>query len=247
MDRDLWLRSLYLERCPPWPCPICAKGNLAIVTKSLVSHETANSKRLRNHDAWDPDWIAYGFTAWAECKHSQCKQHVGIVGTGSVGPVQDDEGNVEWSDYFVPTYFSPALNIINLPAKCPENVKQELESAFALYWAHNTACAGRIRVALELLLDHLGVKKRGKDKNGKFYDLKLHARVEIYTKANAAAGAQLMALKWLGNSGAHEGTISKEDLLDAFEILEHTLAEIIEQRSKKVATLAKKMIKKHGK
>ena len=56
-----------------------------------------------------------------------------------------------------------------------------------------------------------------------------------------------MALKSLGNSGAHEGSISREDLLDAFEVLEHSLEEIIEQRSKRVAALSKKLTKKHGK
>lgn len=55
-----------------------------------------------------------------------------------------------------------------------------------------------------------------------------------------------MALKWLGNAGSHDRTVSKSDLLDAFEILEHALAEIIDRRSAKVAELAKKLAKKHG-
>jgi len=58
---------------------------------------------------------------------------------------------------------------------------------------------------------------------------------------------QLMALKWLGNSGSHSGEVSRDDLLDAFEILEHALAELLEQKSERIAALAKKMTAKHGK
>jgi hypothetical protein len=54
-----------------------------------------------------------------------------------------------------------------------------------------------------------------------------------------------MALKWLGNTGTHSAEVSEDDLLDAFEILEHALIEIIEKRSTKVAELAKKLTKKH--
>ena len=55
-----------------------------------------------------------------------------------------------------------------------------------------------------------------------------------------------MALKWLGNTGSHGSKVNVEDLLDAFEILEHTLSEIIENKSKKIATLAVNLTKKYS-
>jgi hypothetical protein len=63
----------------------------------------------------------------------------------------------------------------------------------------------------------------------------------------ASLGIQLMALKWLGNTASHEGNVSREDLLDAFEILEHILVELIDQRSVRVAELARNLTKKHAK
>jgi len=66
-------------------------------------------------------------------------------------------------------------------------------------------------------------------------------------KGEPAVGAQLMALKWLGNTASHEGSVSRDDLLDAFEILEHSLSELIEQRSARVAELARQLTKKHSK
>jgi hypothetical protein len=77
-------------------------------------------------------------------------------------------------------------------------------------------------------------------------DLSLHARLDAFATTEPVVGPKLMALKWLGNAGSHDGEVSKADLLDAFEILEHALGEIVEKRSKRVATLAKKLMKKHG-
>lgn len=212
---------------------------------SVTEQETVESKLLRGDDAWDPDWITYGFTAWAQCQHPKCKQQFAIAGTGGVGLEPDEEGRAEWEDYFEIRYCFPAPRMIAIPDKCPKEVNIELDAAFALYWSQPAASAGRLRVALELLLNHQGVKKRKRD-GGKNKDLSLHARLELFAQSNPATAAQLMALKSLGNSGAHEGSISKGDLLDAFEVLEHALGEIIEQRSKRVALLAKQLTQKHS-
>ena len=154
---------------------------------------------------------------------------------------------MEWDDYFEPKHCFPVLRLNKVPDKCQEDVATELDAAFSLFWSNLAACAGRLRVALELLLNHQGIPKRKRDSKGKYKELWLHARLDLFAKGNPATGAQLMALKSLGNSGAHEGSISREDLLDAFEVLEHSLEEIIEQRSKRVAALSKKLTKKHGK
>jgi hypothetical protein len=153
---------------------------------------------------------------------------------------------VEWEDYFSPLFCQPMPDIIELPAKCPDEVKDELRAAFSIFWLHRAACAGRIRVALEHLMNHLGVPKRKKDKSGKYSDLSLHARLDAFAKTEPAMGPQLMALKWLGNTGSHDREVTKADLLDAFEILEHALVEIIDGRSARVAALAKKLTKKHA-
>src|ERR1035437_667301 len=83
------------------------------------------------------------------------------------------------------------------------------------------AAANRLRVALECLLDHVGIPRQEKNQKGDVWDLKLHSRIETFEKAEANLGGQLMALKWLGNTASHEGNVTREDLLDALEILEH--------------------------
>ena len=232
---------------PPWPCVECGKGLLQLVAKSLVHKETISSQRAHSEEAWDPDWIEYTFSAWLKCTNAGCGQDFALSGVGGVEPRYDsEEGTMGWDSYFAPRWCSPMPDIFELPAKCPEKVKGQLKTSFRLFWADHAASASKVRIALEYLMDHLGVQKRKKEKNGKFSDLSLHRRVEIFQKGEPAIGSQLMALKWLGNTGSHESQISRDDLLDAFEILEHALSELIDRRSVKVAELANKLTKKHA-
>jgi len=245
MKRDLWTRHFREYYAPPWPCPACPKGTLAIVRKSLIFKETERSKRANDREDWCPEDTEYAFTAWLKCQQSNCGQEVAVVGSGGLEPEQDDQGGITWSSFFAPRYCLPMPNIIEIPRKCPNEVKRELQASFTLSLADTDVAAGRLRVALERLMDALGVQKRRKAKGGNLYDLSLHERIELLQKREPTAGSQLMALKWLGNVGSHQGGVKRTDLLDAFEILEHSLAELIDRRTARMAALAKELTKKH--
>lgn len=246
MDRYLWRQSITKHSCPPWSCPVCHKGKAVMVKNSLVYKETASSAASHNEDGFDWSWIDYVFTAWAKCNHPSCGQEFAISGTGGIEPeIVDERGNWEYVDHYIPASCSPMPNIFEIPAKSPEPIKLVLREAFAIFWGNRAACASRIRVALELLMDHVAIPKRKKGKSGKFYDLSLHERIEMFAEGEPTIGTQLMALKWLGNTGSHDGNVNLDDLLDAFEIFEHALREIIEGHSTRVAQLAKKLISKH--
>lgn len=214
---------------------------------SLVEHETRKSKLERLYEDWDPDWIEYTFVAWARCRNPNCEQNLAICGRGGVEPDYDEEGQT-WSDRFYPTCCRPMPRIIDIPAKCPDDVTLNLDASFSLFWADRAACTSRIRSALECVLTHQGVPTtaQGVGSNGKSKELSLHARIEKFAAGSPVIGPQLMALKWLGNAGSHGTDVKRDDLLDAYEILEHCLVELIEQRSAKVAALAQKLTKKHG-
>jgi hypothetical protein len=248
MKRQLWQQSLSRSTCPPWPCSICKSGVLVLVPKSLSHEETVSSSSAHSHDAFEPDWIEYAFMAWAQCSNAKCKQKYAISGRGGVTPeVVDDEGSWSWEDFFDPKHCFPALRVIEIPAACPENVVNELEASFELFWINPAACAGRIRVALEHLMNHMGVPKRRKKKDGSFHELSLHGRIEAFAGKDKTSGSHLMALKWLGNAGSHEGGVKADDLLDAFEVLEHVLQEVIDGKAAKISKLARKLLKAHGK
>lgn len=94
-------------------------------------------------------------------------------------------------------------------------------------------------------MDHLGIQSRRKNKKGKFDKLTLHNRIEVFSKNEPTIGAQLMALKLLGNTGSHDGGVMRNDVLDAFEIVEHALFELIDDKSKRIAALAQTLTEKH--
>lgn len=247
MNRHLWTRNITKSSCPMWQCPHCRKGVVTIKAKSLQFEETVESRRLHSDPEFDADWVKHAFTAWGKCSNSQCGQAFAIAGEGGVSPeYTSDEGDWEYEEYFVPKYCFPMPHIIDIPRRCPDEIKIQLTQAFSLFWSDRPACAGRIRVSLEGLMNYLGVPKKRKSRSGGFNELTLHARIDAYAEKYPQVGAQLMALKWLGNTGSHENEVSKIDILDAFEILEHALVEVLEKRTERVEELTKRLVKKHA-
>ncbi len=213
--------------------------------KSLVKKETVESRLAHVHPDWDPEWIEYVFTAWLKCNRDPCSQPVAVSGKGFVREQFDPENENSWLDYyFSPVWCTPMPDMFELSHKWPKHIKNELRAAFALFWCNPAASATKIRISLECLLDHLKVKKRRK-KEGKFIKLNLHQRIEAFQKNEPSIGSQLMALKWLGNTSSHEGEVSHFDVLDGFEIIEHTLVELLDKRTAKVAALARGLTEKH--
>lgn len=225
---------------------------MLLVPKSLAFKETIDSRRRRDEEYWTPEEdIGFTFTAWLKCSHAACGQEVVVSGSGGVEQWQtvdeDGEPGISYSNCFRPRYFSHTPDIFDIPKNCPNNVAKHLRAGFRLFFLDPGASANRIRVALESVLDHLGVPKRRREPDNTFSDLSLHKRIELFKNDKPRLGEQLMALKWLGNTASHEGNVDRDDLLDAFEILEYSLVELIEQRSARVAKLARQLTKKHGK
>ena len=245
MKRELWIGTLSKYGCPPWPCPHCKKGTVQLDRTSLAFHETVLSKQGRQHDEFAHDWIDYRFTAWADC--ASCKGRVAIAGIGGPEQVPVSEDDWDWQDRFAPQIWTPMPEMIDIPEKCPKEVRNALNDAFALHAFQRAACASRLRVALEALMDHEGIPRKRKNAKGKFDQMTLHARLMKFAMSSTEAGEHLMALKWLGNAGSHEGEVTLDDLLNAFEIFEHALAEIIGKRKQRVAKLAKGLTKKFAK
>jgi hypothetical protein len=246
MKRHLWNTSINESSCPSWECVACSSGILRLQKGSLKYEETQGSKQSHNAEGFDADWIEYVFTAWATCNNEKCGQTYAISGKGGVEPRFTGVNEWDYFDNFYPASIQPSLKIIHLPIKCPSDVKNELLKAFELYWVNFEACASRIRVALEHLLTHIGIEKQRTDEGGKTTTINLHTRIKNYVDNEPQLGQHLMAIKWLGNTGSHEGVITKNELLDAFEILEFALTEIIQGDSKRIAALAKKLTETHS-
>jgi len=140
----------------PWRCPGCNEGRLRPKDKTFSSPETRRSKDARGHEDWEPTWITERFCGVLECNNKDCAEAVVVCGKTVWDDEMDDEHGWIIAQYLEPQFFLPAPDLIEVPSNASEELKQELRSAFSLYWSDPAACANRIRSALELLLTHLG-------------------------------------------------------------------------------------------
>jgi hypothetical protein len=250
MDRPSFKIPFTEKRFPDWFCPTCQKGLLLPQKNTFFKEELAESKMGRNHDAWEPDWIKYTYSCLLKCSNDKCKEVVANVGDGSVTSSieEDEEGYLDqvFGEYFSARYFNPHLKLIRIPAKCPESVTNVLNESFKLFFCSPSSASNQVRIAVEELLTDLKVKRYETAKGKKRY-ISLHRRINLIPKKYEDLKELLFAIKWLGNDGSHSRSgIKIDDVMDAYDLIEHVLSEIYEAKTKKLKAKAKKVIKKKG-
>ncbi len=245
MNSDLWTQPISKVEAPAYPCPHCGKGILLLDRQSLVHHQTVKSIRAQPDEGWDPDSVEYSFSCWLKCAAPKCQGLVAVVGHGFEEAGWDDEHGTTWSPRFQPEFALPMPPLFPVPGGCPDSVASEVRSSFRSLWSDQSAAASRLRVAVENLLDEIGISRRRRTAKG-YEGLTLHQRIEVLAKAQPTVAANLMAIKWLGNTGSHESSVALGDLLKAYEIMEHALDILLGQRAKLVATLAKDLTRRHA-
>lgn len=133
---------------------------------------------------------------------------------------------------FFPIFFDPPLRLFTVEESCPESIKVQLECSFALYWNDRSSCANKIRTVIELLMDHQKIPKPT--------GASLHSRIIKFKEQNPLFGTFLESAKWIGNVGSHSAKdLSKIDLLDGFEFLEHVINHLYLDNDNKIERLIK--------
>lgn len=249
MDRTVFKIPFTKHRVPKWPCPTCGSGQLLLSPNSLVMEEIPES-RDHSHDAWEPDWIRYIYSGMFVCSNNTCREMIASVGTGRVDYHEYEDDEHEWvqdtEDLFTPKYFEPSLKLLDVPSKCPANVAAHLKKSFAHYFADPSAALNFARIAVEEILTDLGIKRFAKVK-GVRRPISLHQRITLLPKKHLHLIELLTAIKWLGNAGSHSGSdVSQDDVFLAYDLIEHVLSEIYDNKIKKLSAHAKKVNKKKG-
>lgn len=203
-----------------------------------------------DHEAWEPDWIRYVFSCLFVCSSGDCKEVVSCCGLGQVDFFEYEDDDHEWvqtsDDRFTPKYFHPHLVMMDIPKECPADATTHLNESFALFFADPGAALNSARAALEAVLTHLGIKRFNLVK-GKRRPVSLHQRIQLLPAKFDDLKDLLIAIKWLGNAGSHDGDApTAGDVRTAYDMLEHALSEIYEAKGKKLKALAKRVNKKKG-
>jgi hypothetical protein len=203
-----------------------------------VGRESAN---LREHEAWEPEWIDGRFACLLECV---CGETVAALGTQSVeGQYSEapEDPTIDYGDEFKVLLFQPPLPLIRVPENTPPTVRDEVISSFRLFWLDSEGCGNRIRSTVERLLTWAGVKRSTIGFKRRRVPLSLHSRIELFGKREPQVAEQLMAIKWVGNAGSHVDPITRNDLLDGYEMLEYVFEELFTERTKKMVRIAREI------
>lgn len=250
MDRRTLKFPFTLENAPDWICPSCGKAPLRIRKDSFAKEERRHS-RDHSHEAWEPEWIEYVYACLLVCSDDQCKEVVASGGTGSVDwSVFEDEHGVPdqvYEDHFRPKFFQPHLKLFPFPKDCPESVTKPLEDSFSLFFSAPHAASNNVRIAIESLLTELKIR-RFNLVGGKRRFVSLHQRIALLPPKYAHLKDLILAIKWLGNAGSHDGgaEVTLDDVMDSYELTEHILQEVYAPKLAKLHKLAKKVNKKKG-
>ena len=227
-SREFWLSSFSNKNTPNWTCPKCGTGILRPIQNQFIANEDSFTiLESAKHPDFPDDYRKFKFTLALRCNNVDCQELVVSCGSG-FGVIDYDEELKEQFYYekFVPEYFSPALELFTISKKCPEIVASQIRQSFKLFFADQSASATYVRKAVEEILTNKGIPRFAVSRKGYKTKILLHDRIVVFEVKKPDIAKRLFALKWLGNEGSHANTITKNDLLDAYEILEWAIDDL---------------------
>lgn len=248
MDRKRIKESFELGEIPTWHCPTCDSGYLSVPMEQVTMKEDAKCMSTYDPEYNDPPRFSGIFTAILTCSNQKCSEHVIMSGYVREKEVEYEDPELGWgysvSRVLSPRSILPPLRLIDIPARTPKKVEQAMWSAFDLIWCDPSSCANKVRVAVELLMDHFKVKKYSR--TGARKPVPLHSRIDVDFRVKYPLVADhLLACKWIGNEGSHVLTgVSFKQALDGIEMLEYVLAALFDEDAQRLTRLATKINRK---
>ena len=234
-------RKLWLDDSRDKPCPNCHSGKLVYDSKNALSNETRQS--LENNEHYKKGLVCpeSNYLVSAHLKCEECGEVVVAVYERSEDVRHTDEDGNEIS-MWKSLLFHSAPHIIKVPASCSPSFKKHLIKSFGLFWYDEASCGNKIRVALETLLEDFGILSI--DSNGKF--VTLGKRLEQFAQVKPELKEFLNAIRLIGNSASHDDKLTKEDLLDAYDLIEHSLELLYREKETALISLAEKIKSNNG-
>ncbi|WKL53113.1 DUF4145 domain-containing protein [Pseudomonas kielensis] len=243
MNKEILSGAFVKEKIFEYRCPHCHSGLLRL-DGDFRSEETQASQTEHQEDGWEPEMIRLMFNLTLKC--TTCQELVFVVGNGFVEEEVGVDDTGEWYrdyvEYFTPTFFHPALQLIDYPARAPSEVTSPLNVAGALFFSSPASCCNNVRIAAEQILSQLGIPEKDGDSFISFGN-----RIKQLPEDQKSIKELFSALRWLGNHGSHPGNeIEVDDALHALEITEFLLEEVYGERREALAKLAEAINDRKG-
>lgn len=233
-----------------WPrmrCPVCEHGSVGFNKATHhLDRESEEIVELANRNQGPPDELSGTFEGTLECDDKSCGQLLSVAGDWGLWFNEGDPADGQFGEVFRVRYVNPPLKILHVPEKIPVKVKVAIDSASAVLWLSPAAAANRLRQAVEELLTAQRVRKTMINKYKKRVSLKLHARIDLYSKINKDVGDALLAVKWIGNDGSHDSTLHVKDVLLGAEILDVAITALYDKSADHLKAKVKAINKRAG-
>jgi hypothetical protein len=240
INRDIWLNSFLKNHFPNWNCPYCGTGVLRPTSNSFHYWESADSRKIGKKYMRELNYpfdtegqmlgmelSDYRYSVLLKCNNAYCQEHITSCGGGYVVEEYSPEiSDTFFYDKFYPIFFYPSIEIFSVSEKCPKEVINQIKSSFKLFFADPPASANYVRKAVDSILTDKKIKRLTINPKGKKIPINLHNRISEFEKKNPTVSKKLFAIKWLGNEGSHTDKITKNDVLDAYEILEEVIDDL---------------------
>jgi hypothetical protein len=226
-----------------WPlvaCPACIVGHLAVKSIETVPSTKAYNAYHRGGNPMDLEGTFYGVL---ECALPKCKETVVVAGDFGADVEVDEFGRTEMCDAVRLRYANPPLRIMAPPPGTPQPVLDAIESAAQVIWTDPSASANRLRVAVEELLTAYKVP-RYKIVNHKRRSIRTHDRIRELAKYEPDVAETVEAVKWIGNEGSHQSSLTATDVLDGAELLNHALILMYDTSDEKLRKRVREINKK---
>lgn len=190
--------------------------------ETFHDRQPENNKQLYDY-VGDVDDLYFVCSGILKCNNPACGETVTMSGTYFVEqyyleqPVNGYDS--DYATYIRPNFFYPFLPLFPLfDYDMPQNIMQATQESFRLFWSDLPSCISKLRVAVERILDDQGIPKE--NQQGNRYNL--HRRIDLFkAQVDGDLGEFLEAVKWLGNEGTHENRADRDDVLTAFDMVEH--------------------------
>lgn len=224
-------------------CPVCQEGYLNCIDKNItyVDYKSHNEE-LKKYEDYEAEWFKFAFHGILICDNQKCREEIVFAGKSNHeynSFIHEPSGEFNYINikHLDIEYIERAPNIIQLKEMYPPIVKEAIKESFKLFWIDMNSCANRIRVSLEELMNIQKIKRY--PATGKRNKLPLHNRIIIFTDKHPQLKDALLSIKWIGNFASHTETITRNDLLDGYELLEYTMNFLYDNNEERIKKMAK--------
>lgn len=224
-DKRVEKLTIFDGSFPHLACSVCERGHIHR-PETILELETGESIRARIHDAWEPEWITHSWSGIGVCSNKECAQTFSLGGETRMA-VTSNWDELQLTPEYIIKIISPSPMLFQVPSIYPDDAKEKLVNSFGLFFYNPSASANALRASIESFLDELKIRKTV-IKNHKRLQLSLGRRVKDYlsTSKYSSISSYVEAIKWIGNSGSHDSSLTVKNVLQAYDFLEIILGEL---------------------